>query len=330
MQLAQWIRGSCTEAIQHLLQARPEAETYGVGRQFAHSEEGWRKLIRGAWINGLVERRMIHGAGVGLSKTTAMNTVHPVLCSEEFLSNPQPVLLPALAENSKKPSSQASSNTTKAVVKRIGRGCRAKPIINGMISNPEQWFEIRSSYDYQFPGVFHSEYPQRLGYCPDITKLGLYTASNPEFMYYDIQFGKGKPRNPQKMLVTFTNTGDSLEVMYRITPCAGVKLCSETGCSYVTSTRDCKPCTQHPKAQLQRSGSCPVEFVYIQPCEPSDNRRWLTGIVRDHGEVMKKDNIHNHPIHLPTKIPCRIKNDISEAVRENPHLTTTNLCEGAL
>ena len=55
--------------------------------------------------------------------------------------------------------------------------------------------------------------------CPDITKLGLYTASNPEFMYYDIQFRKGKSRNPQKMLVTFTNTGDSLEVMYRITPC---------------------------------------------------------------------------------------------------------------
>ena len=60
-------------------------------------------------------------------------------------------------------------------------------------------------------------------------------------MYYDIQFGKGKPRNPQKMLVTFTDTGDSLEVMYRITPCAGVKLCGETGCSYVTSAHDCKP-----------------------------------------------------------------------------------------
>ena len=69
MQLAQWIRGSCTEAIQHLLQARPEAETYEIGREFAHSEEGWRKLIRAAWINRLLDRGMIHGAGVGLSKT---------------------------------------------------------------------------------------------------------------------------------------------------------------------------------------------------------------------------------------------------------------------
>ena len=143
MQLAQWIRGSCTEAIQHLLQTHPEAETYGIGREFAHSEEGWRNLIRAAWINRLLERRMIHGAGVGLSKTTAMNTVHPVQCSEEFLSNPQPVLLPELPENSKKPSQQVSSNTTKAVVKRNGRGCRAKPIISTLISNPEQWFEIR-------------------------------------------------------------------------------------------------------------------------------------------------------------------------------------------
>ena len=57
MQLAQWIRGSCTEAIQHLLQARPEAETYGIGREFAHSKEGWRKLIRAAWINRLLERK---------------------------------------------------------------------------------------------------------------------------------------------------------------------------------------------------------------------------------------------------------------------------------
>ena len=31
-QLAQRIWGSCTEAIQHLLQACPQAETYGVGR----------------------------------------------------------------------------------------------------------------------------------------------------------------------------------------------------------------------------------------------------------------------------------------------------------
>ena len=222
LQLAQWIRGSCTEAIRNLLQTRAEAETYGVGKQFGHSEEGWRKLIRAAWINGFLERRMIHGAGVGLSKTTTMNTIHPVLKCEEFLSSPHPVRLPELEENPRQP--QSSSSPVKAVAKRNGRGCRAKPIISALISDPEQWFEIQNSSDYQFPGVFSTEYPQRLGYCPDVTKLGLYTASNPEFMYYDIQFGKGKPRNPQRMSVTIADTGDTLEVTYRITPCAGVKL----------------------------------------------------------------------------------------------------------
>ena len=136
MQLAQWIRGSCTKAIQNLVQARPEAQTYGVGRQFGHSEEGWRRLIQAAWINGFLERRMIHGAGVGLSKTTAMNTIHPVLKSEEFLSSPQPVLLPELADNPRKPAPQSSSSPVKAVAKRNGRGCRAKPIITSLISNP--------------------------------------------------------------------------------------------------------------------------------------------------------------------------------------------------
>ncbi len=69
------LSGSCAGVIQNLVQTRPEAETYGVGRQFGHSEEGWRKLIRAAWINGHLEQRMILGAGVGLSKTTAMNAV---------------------------------------------------------------------------------------------------------------------------------------------------------------------------------------------------------------------------------------------------------------
>lgn len=231
MQLAQRIRGSCTEAIQHLLQACPQAETYGVGRQFAQSEEGRRKLIRGAWIHGFLERRMIHRAGVGLSKMNAMYTVHPVLCCEEFVCNPQPVLLPVLLENSKKPSSQASSNTTKAVVKQNGRGCRAKPMSTLRFQIQKSCLRLEAAMSTSFLVFFTVNTPKRLSYCPDITRLGLYITSKPKFMYYDIQFKQCKPRNPQKMLVMFTDTGDSLEVMYRITPCAGVMKITSTNSS---------------------------------------------------------------------------------------------------
>ena len=84
-----------------------------------------------------------------------------------------------------------------------------------MMSSPDQWFKIKGSEDYQFPGVFSAPYPQRLGYCPDITKLGLYTPESPDFLYYDIQFGKDKPRNPQRMTVTLPDTEEALNVIYR-------------------------------------------------------------------------------------------------------------------
>ena len=52
----------------------------------------------------------------------------------------------------------------------------------------------------------------------------MFNADEPDFIYYDIQFGKGKPRNPQQLTVTFTDES-SLNVTYRITPCRGVKMC---------------------------------------------------------------------------------------------------------
>ncbi len=148
-----------------------------------------------------------------------------------------------------------------------------------MISNPDQLLEIKGSDDYQFPGFFSTPYSQCLGYCPDITKLGLYTSESPDFLYYDIQLGKDKPRNPQRLTVMLPDIEETLNVTYRLIPCRGVKHCSEheqTGC-FVTSTRESKPCPHHPSAALVSSGPCPVEFVYIRPCELFDDCRWLTG-----------------------------------------------------
>ena len=104
--LAQWIKGFSTS------ESVPRTPRRGIGRQFGHSEDGLRKLITSAWIN--LKRWIIHGAGVGLSKTNPMNTTHHVLRSEEFLSNPQPMLVSKLLDNSTKPASHCFSSTTKA------------------------------------------------------------------------------------------------------------------------------------------------------------------------------------------------------------------------
>ena len=138
--------------------------------QFAQCEEGRRKLIRGAWIRGFLERRMIHRAGVGLSKMTAMYTVHPVLCCEEFVCNPQPVLLPVLLENSKKPSSQASSNTTKAVVKQNGRGCQAKPMSTLRFQIQKSCLRLEAAMSTSFLVFFTVNTPKRLSYTVPISQ----------------------------------------------------------------------------------------------------------------------------------------------------------------
>ena len=84
------------------------------------------------------------------------------------------------------------------------------------------------------------------------------------------------------------------------------------GCSYVVCTNKVKPCNQHPKSPLVRSGECPVEFFYILPEDTEDKRRWLTGLVRTGN--MQEHDLHNHPHHKENKIPVKIDTDIRRAV----------------
>ena len=116
--------------------SRAESETYRVDKQFGHSEEGWRKLIRAAWINAFLVQRRIHGGGVGTQSTpsSSVKSSSVVPIQSVFLS---------LKEIPRKPVPQSSSGLVNAVAKRDRRGCCAKPIIRALISDPEQWFEIQ-------------------------------------------------------------------------------------------------------------------------------------------------------------------------------------------
>ena len=62
LQLAEWIRGAYRQGI-GLSLLDDDHETYGIGSQFPHTVEGWRIIIRQAWLLGLLDRKMFLGGG---------------------------------------------------------------------------------------------------------------------------------------------------------------------------------------------------------------------------------------------------------------------------
>lgn len=143
---------------------------------------------------------------------------------------------------------------------RKGHGTHALPVIKYLMESSERWFTIASSEDYHFPGVFSQPFPCRMGYCEDITTLANYVSEDQHFLFSDIQLGKGKarPTRTVKMVVD----GKEEVLNYRIIPCGGVKLCGIEECSYVTSTREIRPCANHPGTKLIHSGVFHMHVSY--------------------------------------------------------------------
>ena len=190
----------------------------------------------------------------------------------------------------------------------------------------EKWYAINNEDDYHFPGVFTAPYPQRMGFCEDITKLAKYDSKNEHFLFTDVQLHKGRARNPRK--VTMNVNGTNEQLWYRIIPCGGVKLCERysDGCTHVLSIRESTKCPNHPDEKLIHSEECAVEFTYLWPECPDDKRHWMTGIIRT--SDIPDANLHNHPIHNASKIPSKVVNDIRDAISANPTLKTGDLLLG--
>lgn len=145
-------------------------------------------------------------------------------------------------------------------VSRKGKGSHALTVLQKLICVKKNWFPIIDSEGYNFPGVFKHPYPQRLGYCEDITRIANFEASDPHFIFSDIQLGKGKAR--PKRLVQLDIAGKKESVYYRFVPCGGVKRCGKhtEGCLYVAPTSAVKSCYQHQDTPLERTGDCPWQL----------------------------------------------------------------------
>lgn len=267
------------------------------------------------------------GYGPNKIKPMVFNTFSVSQAGLALLTSPGPVSLPAVPSSYTTTQSKPSSNTTtiaKPKLTRQSKGTHLLPVLTRLLSSSENWFEIKNPEDYQYPGIFNVSHPQRLGYAPDITILPFYVREDEDFLLNDIQINKKKLR--QKREVTFIIDEKEELLYYRMAPCGGVKICPVKGCSYMASTKDHKSCQEHEGEQLELTGNCPVEFIYVCPVNPQDKRRWISGITRS-GDL-KADNLHNHPINGPSKIPSKIMHDIKQALKVDPTLKTHDILTG--
>ena len=115
---------------------------------------------------------------------TAADTGTALLDNVEF----QEVLSPTIdhkwslstdAEGAPLPDRQDTNKS----VQRKGKGARALTIVKELLSDRTNWYNIESSDDYNFPGIFAKPFPQCLGYCEDVSKLPNYEPSNSHFLY---------------------------------------------------------------------------------------------------------------------------------------------------
>ena len=235
--------------------------------------------------------------------------------------------VPCLNQEEEKPPSKKN---------RTCGGSNLMPIIEGLLSS-ESWFEIKSTKEYQYPGVFSeqedtsepnaSQSLPRMGHVLNIQTLPHFTGENHHLLYSENQLSKG---NYNDNLREVSINGEKQSVRIRYAACKGVLECSVAGCNFAGS-KAAKKCPNHPTAEMTPSGSCPVYIVYVYPQNHVENgERWITGITKDGMFNTARNNLHNHPLPKPSKVPDIVHESVKHAVRCNPSITPGQLNLGNL
>ena len=322
VKIAEWIRGSNIPWTD-----MHDKKALSYGNHCGKDINFWRQFIKQCHVKSLIKfelKSMIKTNG-----TYAVHGVYSPLPEGRELANSDDKELLLPVHQSKHVSAPAmspygavpgTSRTEKKI--REGKGSHMLSVVRKCLSESENWIISKTKRDFHFPGAFSSKRQQQLYYISDITKLEQ-NCDDPHFLWKDIQLSKGQLNKPR--LITADIDGKKEDVYYRSTPCSGIKQCPQEGCKYVVPIRDRRKCPDHDM-NLEKSTDCPVEFVYIHPKEPSDNRRWIGGLVR--GQKGSSDNLHNHPLHSSTKISQCVRQKISAAVSANPSLTTSDIVRG--
>ena len=182
------------------------------------------------------------------------------------------------------------------IKKRKGKGHYLLPLVKKLLQSKENWRSLKDKESYQYLGTFPSPSQNFLWYVDDLTNLSHFTESDPDFMWSDIQFSK---QSSTKQVITVDVGKGEENFIFHRSQCRGVKKCNE-----------CNHTVPNPNASLICVTDCDVEFVYIRPDNPTDNRWWIGGLLRQH-QVKPSKNFHSHESISSHRIPQKVRNDIA-------------------
>ena len=278
--LAQFLRGSNYAWIKELPIDLNSSKAYGKSPPQL-SLEWWRSFARQCSVAGYLNRKVDCGTFQGRhGGVFSYFEVSPK--GRSTIAGDEDVLLPPLdlsvtsIPSKRSHGSQSDNQLEVQKKKRTGRGSNPLSTVRDLMNNKENWQDITSKEQYQYPGVSTHATLNKIYFSSDISQLPQYVEEKPHFLWEDIQLSKGK-LNPDRC-ITLNVDGSNESVFYRIAPCNGIKLCSATNCQHV-QTRNSKKnlCPTHTGSPTINTENCPVVFIYLFPQNfASDNRRYST------------------------------------------------------
>ena len=297
-------------------------------------KNGGEIFFRKCHVLGLLERRLSNMAKAN-QHYAVMAVYHTTAKGEKAVCEKKAVMI-AECCNSSMPTAvchggsqiatgvKTKSNEEVKQKSRAGKGGRIVDTLRDLMTDKENWREISCRKDFWYPGVFQDITKQHMLYTPDVTSLKPDSQSGipDDFMWRDIQLSKGKMNMPRSIIIKIEGKMEKLQ--YRIAPCAGVKMCPQEECSYIAAIKEHHTCPHH-KVSLKRQGDCPVYFVYVEPTEANDKRRWIAGIV-----LHQKDsvcNLHSHGTPPPSSILSSTIKTVQDAASKHPTLTAQDLMQ---
>ena len=308
---------------------RNESSAYGKSPK-GLSKPWWRNFIRQAAAAGYITR------AVKTAKFGNSSGVYASLSSSDHglkaIEEGAPIMLPTFSVESSQDVSSSKLYSIRhrddtdmdcTIRKRKGKGCHLLPLVKKLFEAKENWKEITDKEDYQFLGTFSFPSQNMLWYAEDITKLPHYVASDPDFLWSDVQFSK---QSSTKQLIEVEQDGKIEKLWFHRAQCKGVKKCAR--CDHtVCNSAIRNTCREHVDSSLVRVADCDVEFVYLRPENASDNRRWIGGLLRKHSFAVA-NNFHSHGKIASHRIPQKVRQEITSAVMANPSITTSQISSG--
>lgn len=197
---------------------------------------------------------------------------------------------------------------------RNSRNRHYLPTIKTFLKSSNKWLTLTDKNEYEFPGFGKTDV---LYYCKDLQSKSFAAKTRLHYLHDDNQLSKS-PTQTQQHEITIDGTKTKVHITR--SSCEGVKVCSRCPTSdYVVSNRQrINRCPVHKKktVPLQKTGICPVQFLYICPAV-DDGRRWV-GTLKTH--------THKKPAHH--KISSMVQEDIQTTALNNLRCTAKYIYKG--